>query len=457
MRRLTLKTRLSLWFTLILTLICALMLALAFAVFTTYDQHRIRDELIEAVEDEAERIEDERDYADALAAGRVRDADYLRDDVRLMIYDEDGAQIAGLFTQNELEALPYADSERIGTVAVDGRSYYYYDEWVKVRRGNDYWVRGVTAAERSVWSALDGHLAPLLLLPLLLALAFLGGYWLTGRFLRPIRDMDRTAEEIRESGDLSRRIPYHDTGDELSALTGHINAMLDRLEQSFNAERQFASNASHELRTPVSVILAQCEYGMENAQTADELREVVAAVQKQGGRMSRLIETLLLFTRMEQSTERYRREATDLGALVRSACADHSLIAEKHITLHCEAPDGVTGRVNAELYRLLLDNLVGNALRYGRENGHVDVSLKQHGDSVELTVRDDGAGIAAEDLPHIWEMFYRADKSRSTRGLGLGLPLVKQIAAYHGGTVSVESELGKGSVFRVILPTSVIE
>ena len=123
------------------------------------------------------------------------------------------------------------------------------------------------------------------------------------------------------------------------------------------------------------------------------------------------------------------------------------------ITLRCEAPDGVMGRVNAELYRLLLDNLVGNALRYGRENGHVDVSLKQHGDSVELTVRDDGAGIAAEDLPHIWEMFYRADKSRSTRGLGLGLPLVRQIAAYHGGAVHVESELGAGSVFRVTIPT----
>lgn len=457
MKRLDLKTRLSLWFTMILALICALMLTLAAAVFTTYDQQRIRDELIEAVEDEAERIEDERDYADALAAGRVRDADFLRGDVRLMIYGEDGTQLAGLFPQNELDALPYADTGRVGTVTIDGRSYYYYDEWVKVRRGNDHWVRGVTAAERSRWSALDGHLAPLLMLPLLLALAFLGGYWLTGRFLRPIRDIDRTTEEIRESGDLSRRIPYHDTGDELSALTGHINAMLDRLEQNFNAERQFASNASHELRTPVSVILAQCEYGIENAQTADELREVVAAIQKQGGRMSRLIETLLLFTRMEQSTERYRREPTDLSALVRSACADHALIAEKNITLRCEAPDGVTGCVNAVLYRLLLDNLVGNALRYGRENGRVDVSLTRRGENIELTVRDDGAGIAAEDLPHIWEMFYRADKSRSTRGLGLGLPLVRQIAAYHGGTVSVESEPGKGSVFRVILPTSVIE
>ncbi|MCR5824958.1 MAG: HAMP domain-containing histidine kinase [Oscillospiraceae bacterium] len=450
MRRLSLKTRLSLWFTLILTLICALMLLLAAAVYQNFDRRLLREALTDAVQEEAARIGDDRSYADHM--GELREAEFLRGEVRLMVYDEDGAQVAGLYLGEGTDALPFSDEDAVRELTLDGQRYYCCDAQVRIRRGPDYWVRGVVPAGRSLWSALRGHFAPLALLPLLIALAFLGGRWLTGRFLRPIRDIDRTTEAIRESGDLSRRIPCADTGDELSDLARHINAMFERLEQNFHAERQFTANASHELRTPVSVILAQCEYGLENAQDAQELREVIAAVQKQGGRMSRLIETLLLFTRMEQSTERYRKAPTDLSALLRASCADHALIAPRGITIRQELSDGVTALVNPELFRLLLDNLLGNALRYGREQGTVVVSLQQTAQTVTLCVSDDGPGISPEDLPHIWETFYRADKSRSSRGLGLGLPLVRQIAAYHGGTVSVESTPGVGSTFRVSVP-----
>jgi len=454
MKRISLTTRLSLWFTLILTLICILLVSAGAAVYATYDQHLARMTLMDAVEAAAEKLDDGHGFADRMEAGELRESEFLDEDVRLMVYDEDGEHVAGLFLYAELDEVECQEMDHAKKVKLNGESYYYYDLLVKVKRGKDYWVRGVVRAERSLLEELQDHIGIVLMVPVLLLLAFLGGRWLTGYFLRPIRSMDETAKDIRKSGDLSRRIAYEETGDELSELAGHMNGMLDRLEKNFDAERQFVSNASHELRTPVSVILAQCEYGLENAKDEEELREVITAVQKQGGRMSRLIETLLLFTRMEQSTERYRREETDLAALVRSACADHALINERGMTIRHTEPEQLSAVVNQELYRLLLDNLLVNAARYGKENGRIDVSLEEKDGKAVLTVSDDGAGISAEDLPHIFEMFYRADRSRSTKGLGLGLPLVKQIAAYHGGTVSVQSTEGSGTAFTVEIPLS---
>ena len=289
----------------------------------------------------------------------------------------------------------------------------------------------------------------LLVFPLILAAALLGGYWLAGRFLQPVSRISRTAENIRKSGDLTRRVKTKDTGDELAALAENFNAMFDRLEKNFEAERQFTSNASHELRTPVTVILAQCEYALTNTVDHKELKEALQVVQRQGYRMSQLIETLLLLTRIEQNTGDYPMEDTNVSALTRDICQDAAMLPEQEITLETEIREGIWLKVNPRLYRTMLDNLLRNAYRYGREKGKIQVSLTEENGIVRLKVKDNGMGIEEKDLPHIWERFYRGGASRKKKGLGLGLSMAWQIVQYHRARITVESAAGKGTEFCV--------
>lgn len=454
MKHLSLKTRIALWFTVILTVICALILTVGISLYRTYDASMIRTSLTDSVRREAQKLESDKNFVRELEEGTLKDSEFLKGDVQLMIYGDDGTALAGLFLYDELDGLEFDESREVKTVAIGQRAYYYYDQKIRVRHEGDYWIRGIVPAETTLADIAGQHSYLFLILPVLLLLAFAGGYLLTGRFLKPVKEIDRTAEEIRLSGDLSKRIEYTDTGDELSGLSGTINAMFDRLEDNFEAERRFTSNASHELRTPVAVILAECEYAYDHAETKEELLDTVASVEKQGYRMSRLIETLLKFTRMEQNTDIYRKERTDLSAMTGSVCEDFALIADRNISVAANLQPGVYAEVNQELYRSMISNLIRNAIRYGKEEGHVYVDLTSEDREVRIVVRDDGKGIADADLPHIWDLFYRGDPSRSSEGLGLGLPLVKQIAAFHGGTVEVMSREGEGSTFTVILPAS---
>lgn len=471
MKRRSLKWRLTRWFTLFLTLISLVILFTAAAAYRVSDLRSTSHDLMEVVHNHARGMGgpkgqksppiDRNDTQSALpqhglddsqSAPPQQDRDYFQDEIQVMVYHADGTHAYGLFLLEAFDEVPFCEADRPQEYSIDGKTYLYYDEALKNASEDGMWVRGVTYVRSSGLDLLRSHWYVLIVLPLLIALAFAGGYWLTGRFLRPIQDISRTAEEIRRSGDLTKRIPVSDAGDELSELGKTFNAMFDRVEENFAAEQRFTSNASHELRTPVAVIMAQCEYALESAQSREDLEEALLSVQKQGYRMSHLIETLLVFTRIEQSTEKYPLTETELAELTRSVCEDFQLIADRGITVTCQCPETLTARVNRELFLLLLNNLMTNAIRYGKENGTAAVTLTREGSEVVLTVTDDGVGISEEELPKIWERFYRSDRSRSTRGLGLGLPLVKQIAAYHGGSVRVESREHQGSTFIVRLP-----
>ena len=497
MKHKSLKLRITFWFTMILAVICIVILISAMAVYQVTDRRIVKDKLVKVVEQNVRQLEREFDFDDEInddsdrdeiededrfgtqGAGNesawekisdfADDSDYLQDNVQLMIFNENGAHIGGLFLYSELNQLPFSGSGFPQEIIMDGKTYYYYDKMVGGKRmeekfredftensvekkpaeENRMWVRGVIYANDSLYDVTKKHIYMVILFPVLLILAFVGGYWLTGRFLEPIKKINRTAEEIRNNGDLTKRIEIKENGDELSELARTFNSMFDRLEENFTAETVFASNASHELRTPVAVILAECEYAFENAEDKQELYDAIASIQKQGYRMSHLIETLLVFTRIEQNTEKYPKQKTNLCPPVRSSCEDFQLIADKEITIEADCPDELYAAVNRELFMMMVNNLIQNAIRYGREKGYVHVRMSEEGDFVKVTVSDNGLGISEEELPHIWNRFYRGDRSRSSQGTGLGLALVKQISAYHGGTVSVVSQLHEGSEFTV--------
>ena len=450
MKKSRFRWRITLWFSLALLLMCLLMGIAVISLYRVKIENDVLDQLQLTVDQCAEIIGKEPEVQAVLrgsGAKEIESSVFLQDSVFLTIYHEDQTRACGLFLYGEDKEIPLHDGQ-IRRLKAEGSRCCLYDRYIALEDGG-LWVRGLAYSGTDTAYLLSGLWDILLVFPLILAAALLGGYWLAGRFLQPVSRISRTAENIRKSGDLTRRVKTKDTGDELAALAENFNAMFDRLEKNFEAERQFTSNASHELRTPVTVILAQCEYALTNTVDHKELKEALQVVQRQGYRMSQLIETLLLLTRIEQNTGDYPMEDTNVSALTRDICQDAAMLPEQEITLETEIREGIWMKVNPRLYRMMLDNLLRNAYRYGREKGKIQVSLTEENGIVRLKVKDNGMGIEEKDLPHIWERFYRGGASRKKKGLGLGLSMAWQIVQYHRARITVESAAGKGTEFCV--------
>ena len=444
MKRVSIKLKLTLWF-------MASMLALAAVIFgfvsllsAAESRRQTQNALISLVE----ANEDEVEYED----GEIElDDDFVahRRGIYCLVFDETGAVRGGRSPDSTLEVIPLDDGA-LRQVTAGGEDYMIYDLSAR-DDSKTFWVRGIISRNAGIGAA-SLYTAVLLAIPLLILLATAGGYALARRSLQPIRVISETAEEIAVSGNLSRRIDIDENGDELHRLAGSFNRMFDRLEQNFEAEKQFTADASHELRTPITTILAQCEYALENASGEAELYEVIGDIRKQGLRMSGLVESLLAFTRLEQHTEPAAFETIDLSACLQRVCRERSALPEKDITLIDEIRPGIHMKADETLIARMADNLICNAYRYGRQNGTIRVSLAQSEGTIALTVADDGIGIPREELPKIWNRFYQVDKSRQhsqSSGLGLGLAMVREIARLHGGSVDVSSEPDRGSVFTV--------
>ncbi len=286
---------------------------------------------------------------------------------------------------------------------------------------------------------------------LLLGLA--GGWWITSRAIRPIDDISATASKIA-SGDLSQRIKVANTDNELDRLAGVLNATFARLEAAFAQQRQFTSDAAHELRTPVAVILTQVQSTLNKDRSGSEYRETLEACQRAAQRMRRLTESLLALARLEAGPDAMKCMRFDLADTARD-CVEliRPLAGERGVKIiselaaaECEGDAGQLAQV--------ITNLLTNAIQYNRENGKVQVSVKSEGRMNLLTVTDTGVGIVAGDLPHLFERFFRADKSRtvSTGHSGLGLAISKAIVEAHGGTIEVATQWNQGSTFTVRLP-----
>jgi two-component system, OmpR family, sensor kinase len=280
-----------------------------------------------------------------------------------------------------------------------------------------------------------------------------GGWWVATRAIKPIDAISATAVKIA-AGDLSQRINALDTESELGRLAGVLNSTFARLEASFAHQVRFTSDASHELRTPVSVILSQAQTALSRERGATEYRETLEACQRAAQRMRKLIESLLELARLDAGQEPMKRDAFDLSRVTRE-CEElvRPLAAEKSIELHCELPL-VQCLGDPERISQVVTNLLSNAIHFNHEKGEVRVRTYQENGNAVLEVKDTGGGIPAEDLPHIFERFYRVDKSRSRiQGkTGLGLAICKAIVEAHSGTIDVTSHPGEGSSFVVRLP-----
>jgi two-component system, OmpR family, sensor kinase len=287
---------------------------------------------------------------------------------------------------------------------------------------------------------------------IILFLGLAGGWWIASRAIHPIEAISATAVKI-SAGDLSQRINVAETESELGRLAAVLNSTFARLDTAFAQQRQFTSDAAHELRTPVSVMLTQTQTILNRDRNAAEYRETLEACQRAAQRMRRLIESLLALARLDAGQEPMKRLAFDFSQTVRD-CVElvRPLADERGVKIDCDlAPLEFAG--DSERLAQVITNLLTNAIQYNRENGTVRVAVQLQNGTVILTVNDTGQGIAAAHLPHIFERFYRADPSRSSSHAGLGLAISKAIVEAHGGVIEVAGEENVGTTFTVRLPT----
>ena len=279
----------------------------------------------------------------------------------------------------------------------------------------------------------------------------LGVWWLARQVLAPVQRVTQAAAQV-SSKDLQRRVPVPSTDDELRALALSINHMLDRLQESFETQRRFTADASHELRTPVTAIVGHAQYLLRRTHPSEEQADSLRVIQREGERMAKLVHDLLELARADAGFQ-VTREPMNLVEVLEAVRDDLVPLGTATIKVDCAVPLLEVEGDPARLKQVVL-NLVQNALDAGARN--VTLHLEKEGRDVRLEVLDDGPGIPSDALPHVFERFYRVDGARSTRGngSGLGLAIVRWIVQQHFGTVEVRSRTGEGTVFTILLPGS---
>ena len=279
-------------------------------------------------------------------------------------------------------------------------------------------------------------------------LLFSCNYFLRKNLFMPLEMVQETLLRVR-AGHLESRIKSLDTKDELEVLIQQLNATFADLENAFAKSRQFSSDAAHELRTPLTVIRGTLEVSLSKPRTTEEYQEVISEVLNEVASLSQLVETLLIMTRIERGVG--VRQAENFSEIVRTSVDWSSKIAEgKEQTIEAEVEDGIWFDALPNLLELLCRNLLVNAMKYSPEKAKVKVVLKRADDNIVFRVIDNGIGIPKEMQDKIFNRFYRVEHSATTSGYGLGLALVKTIVDYHGGSITVDSEVGKGTAFTVV-------
>lgn len=438
MKRLPIKVRVTLWYAALLVAICLLLfiLLMSAADYTARAYHR------EKLEDAAERILEELDPED----GKL-ELDDLDDmpNVYAALFEEDGQLIYG-YSRVEI---PFEDGG-MRNVKTATHNWYVLDTRVALQGHADVWLRLYTSADASFSAMRTVFRSMFLLFPALAAVALLGGYALTARAFLPVKRMTELAGSIAGGEDLSRRIGMTGSRDELQALSGVLDAMLERLERSFNRERQFTSDVAHDLRTPLTAVATQCEYALCQ-DSPEEKDEALNRILEKNGEMNALVGQLLTLARVE-SGQMARGDVCRVDEMIAKIALDmEPLAAERQMRLETSLyPCRVMG--NQALLARAFINLIDNAIRYGREGGCVRITMSQEDGGLKLCFEDDGCGIAPEDLPKVFERFWRGDRSRTSAGTGIGLSIVRSVVQAHGGSIEAESEPGQGTRMVVRLP-----
>lgn len=445
----SIKTRITIWYT---TLMFALLTVILLLIGTLSYQLSI-DNIENDIRLQVAEI------SDKVGSRQSRDifhqVDSNKEFKNVSIYLENGEYIVGQYLY-DVSSVPFMRDE-LHRETVEGEEYIVYDVFKPARPGDDrgYWIRGAESINYAKVLGGSVFIIILIVIPIILLFTALGGYYITRKAFLPINNIIHTANNIYTQNDIKQRIQINPEAqkDELHNLSITLNKMLDKIENLIKQEKQFTSDASHELRTPISVILAQGEYLLDIAQN-DKEKELAENIVTKANQVSKLVSRLLLLARIDQNRQKFNKEKVDLGVLTDIVVDSmKDLAAQKDILLLTNVADNLIVDADESLLLSAITNLISNGIKYGNESGYVSVSASRLGNTTEIIVADNGIGIPEEHLDKIWGRFYRIDDVRNDEygSNGLGLAMVKSIIELHGGKIYVKSELGKGTEFRIIL------
>jgi heavy metal sensor kinase len=468
----SIKFRFTLWYLLVLSI---LLVMLSSGVYF-YLSHTLHQNLDDELERRATQLSDFRDIVPIIAEGRFE--------------EEIGEVIIFYFhSGSELTHISHRDTNlplRVELVekAIAGQSLF---ETVKTSHGAEIRIYAIPFSSvepyimlrepikagepterirvrpealvvgrptNDIEQALNGLFQTLLVaVPLTLVIAGGGGVFLARRAFIPVDQMTQTARDIEET-DLSQRIKVY-TKDELGRLATTLNQMIERLEKAFKRQQQFTGDASHELRAPLAVIQAESTLALQKQRNEMDYRRSLEAISQEAGHMARIIDQLLTLARADAGKDEFSFEEINLGELLGELSTDVEVLCQdKGLKFQLDQLESLIVRGDRARLRQLFLNILDNAIRYTPSDGIITASLHREGQMAVVSIADTGIGIPPEDLPHVFERFYRVDKARSRAegGSGLGLAISRHISEVHGGKIEVESQFRIGSTFSVWLP-----
>lgn len=511
MKNLTISKKITLWYMAFMVVIAAVLITVLLQFYDLKERHTVERKLMRVVEETGDAISESGE--EFIFDHRIR---YYTNGIYLSVYSvSDESDSDADYNLNNSRFIcgrrprgfgkfPRINPEEF-TVMEDsgGNEWYIYDTYIYMTGDREIYVRGMinNVAYEDDYFVLMFYTAAI---PILVLLAAAGGWLITNRTLKPLREIIDTANDIREKANLSLRIPVPDTKDELRELSEAFNGMFDTIEGVVQSEKQFTSDVSHELRTPVTVIRSQSEYAMEDPEYAVRAAEVI---NRESKRLGNLISNLLTLARSDAGMLRTEQETVDLAELLDGISFQSGIVAEERgvnvrfinetvgstaelntesdTSLDSEMPEqyGATGgpddntdsessaedegfgnsvmiQSDIDILMRIMINLVDNAVKYGKSpGGTVTVSLRTDGTEAVCTVSDDGEGIAPENRDKIWQRFYRADMSRNDDdSTGLGLAMASSLAKAIGGKLRYVDEEDRrpsdpdGAVFELRLP-----
>lgn len=447
MKKISIRAQLTFWYiTLLMVFLYIGVVASYNAMFDIFtNQHK------EGMQRGGQFLAEKIEKADNLEAFLKGEEEHkVPDELYFMYFDEQNHLLSG---KNEewMITLPQKINE-FRVITHDDKYWAMYDKSLEKAGKQIGWIRTLINVTPSFDILLEMKRRGFISIIPSLLLCALGGFLITRWALKPIKKVAETAKEIGE-GNLNKRIALPQTKDEIGQLLTEFNHMADQLQHVIDREKQFSADASHELRTPISVIIANAEYALDQKDPKiyeDSLKLIV----EKGKHLTSMLSQLMMLAKESDQVAAMELETLNLSDIVKDIAEERRPKAEeKKITIHTKCEDSVMVQADLMLISRLITNLVDNAITYGKEDGeiHIETYFDTTQHKAILTVKDNGIGISADDLPLIFNRFYRADKSRTKSGSGLGLSFVDFIVKLHKGTISVDSEIGKGTEFVIHL------
>ncbi len=452
MKKLSIKLKVTLWYTVFVAVLSAIFISVLIISSNKMTDSILRMRLTNAVELASKSVNYD-------TKGIKISPDFgKRKGVDVVIYDTD-SNVCFSKKNSVLIDATYVEfkDKRLQKIEDNGTEYYVYDYLLTFKRHDNLWARGIIPVSSKNIASASMIKLTLIIFPFIALFSALGGYFITKRAFAPVSKITSAANEISGGMDLSKRISIDgnsSTNDEISVLAETFDKMFERLQKSFENERQFTADASHELRTPTAVIISQCEYLLSQEEN-EEKRTSLEVILRQSKKMSKLISELLMLARTDNNKQAIHFEKINLSETVQIVIEEMSIMANrKNIKMKEDIQNDIFINADQTLIMRMLINLLSNAVQYGKQDGLVEISLQRVNGNVQGKIFDNGIGIAPEYLDKIWDRFFQIDPSRSnTNGSsGLGLSMVKWIIEKHNGTIIAESTVDEGTIFTFFLP-----